>query len=320
MEERRTNWPLTIFLLIVSAPIIIMYLWLFIDSISEINIESIWPQKFTLKNWRFLTEEIAGHGSVWTATLNTTIFATSVVTIVVALSSSAGYALSRLKFPFRPQFLGFVLLLHSFPSVTLIISIFLMLRMIGLYDTLIGVILVRVGGWKAKGEFSTHAIAAVDIQVTLQHFRKGLGDRQPQACAAESPGRRSLGLREGLAVAASGLATGAGISSIGLSNPGGFSFTRTSPTERVYVVQNPERFCVTTAGTLNFYSGYAIPDYTSSTLGDVPGGAVPRGRRLQPDVLGARGDHGLPRDHPLGARGPRQLHPAPHRHAVQHSR
>lgn len=161
MEDRRTNWPLTIFLLIVSAPILIMYLWLFIDSISEINIESIWPQKFTLKNWRFLTEEIAGHGSVWTATFNTIIFATSVVTIVVVLSSTAGYALSRLKFPFRPQFLGFVLLLHSFPSVTLIISIFLMLRMIGLYDTLIGVILVKAalelpfGIWIMKGFYDT---------------------------------------------------------------------------------------------------------------------------------------------------------------------
>lgn len=161
MEDRKTNWPLTIFLLIVSAPIIIMYLWLFIDSISEINIESIWPQKFTLRNWRFLTEEIPGHGSVWTATLNTIIFATSVVTIVVVLSSTAGYALSRLKFPFRSQFLGFVLLLHSFPSVTLIISIFLMLRMIGLYDTLIGVILVKAalelpfGIWIMKGFYDT---------------------------------------------------------------------------------------------------------------------------------------------------------------------
>ena len=161
MDDRKTNWPLTIFLLIVSAPILIMYLWLFIDSISEISIDSIWPQKFTLRNWRFLTEEIIGHGSVWTATLNTTIFATSVVTIVVVLSSTAGYALSRLKFPFRAPFLGFVLLLHSFPSVTLIISIFLMLRMIGLYDTLIGVILVKAalelpfGIWIMKGFYDT---------------------------------------------------------------------------------------------------------------------------------------------------------------------
>ena len=161
MEDRKTNWPLAIFLLIVSTPILIMYLWLFIDSISEINIESIWPEKFTLRNWRFLTGEIAGHGSVWRATLNTTIFATSVVAIVVVLSSTAGYALSRMKFPYRAQILGVVLMLHSFPSVTLIISIFLMLRMVGLYDTLIGVILVKAalelpfGIWVMKGFYDT---------------------------------------------------------------------------------------------------------------------------------------------------------------------
>ena len=75
-------------------------------------------------------------------------------------------------------------------------------------------------------------------------------------------------------VAASDLVPGAAINSIGLSNPGGFSYVRTSPTERVYVVQEPERFCVTAVGELSFYSGYGIPDYTSSTLGDVPGAGV----------------------------------------------
>jgi len=161
MEDRKTNWLLTIFLLIISAPILIMYLWLFVDSVSEINVDSIWPKEFTLRNWRFLVQEIPGHGSVWTALFNTTIFASSVVAIVVALSCTAGYALSRLKFPYRSQFLGLVLLLHSFPSVTLIISIFLMLRMIGLYDTLIGVILVKAalelpfGIWIMKGFYDT---------------------------------------------------------------------------------------------------------------------------------------------------------------------
>ena len=27
MLERKTNWPLSIFLLIISAPILVMYLW-----------------------------------------------------------------------------------------------------------------------------------------------------------------------------------------------------------------------------------------------------------------------------------------------------
>ncbi len=81
-------------------------------------------------------------------------------------------------------------------------------------------------------------------------------------------------------LATSSLVPGAGISSIGLSNPGGFSFTRTSPTERVYVVQTAERFCVTATGNLDFYSGYGIPDYTSSTLADAPTAAVAASAQL----------------------------------------
>ena len=43
----------------------------------------------------------------------------------------------------RREFLAGMLMLHSFPSVTLLISIFILLRSLGLYDTLIGVILVK---------------------------------------------------------------------------------------------------------------------------------------------------------------------------------
>ncbi len=106
---------MTIFFSIVSLPIVILYLWLFLDTFSEINIDSIWPNKFTLRNWKFLFTTIKGHSNVWPVALNTFIYACSTVIIVVTLSSTAGYALSRLKFPFRAQILGTVLVLHSFP-------------------------------------------------------------------------------------------------------------------------------------------------------------------------------------------------------------
>jgi len=73
----------------------------------------------------------------------------------------AGYALSRLPFPGRRMFLGGVLLLHSFPSVTLLIATFIVLRQLGLYDRLLGVILVKAafelpfGIWIMKGFFDT---------------------------------------------------------------------------------------------------------------------------------------------------------------------
>ena len=148
---------LTVLLGIASLPILIMYAWLFVDSISEVNPDSVWPTAFTLRNWRFLYETLEGHPNIWPVTLNTLVFAMSTVAIVVTMSATAGYALSRLRFPFRAHFLGGVLLLHAFPSVTLLIAIFLMLRMLGLYDTLLGIVLVKatlelpLGIWVMKG-------------------------------------------------------------------------------------------------------------------------------------------------------------------------
>ena len=100
---------------------------------------------FTLENWRFLwapetVEALANKPPVIPLTINTLVFSLATAGVVLLISSMAGYALSRLFFPGRRIFLGSVLLLHSFPSVTLLIATFMVIRQLGLYDTLIGVI------------------------------------------------------------------------------------------------------------------------------------------------------------------------------------
>ncbi|MGO6908806.1 carbohydrate ABC transporter permease, partial [Rhizobium ruizarguesonis] len=71
------------------------------------------------------------------------------------------YVLSRLNVPARGFFLAGVMVLHAFPSVTLIIAIFIVLQMIGLYNSLLGVILVKaaidlpLGIWLMKGFYDT---------------------------------------------------------------------------------------------------------------------------------------------------------------------
>jgi inositol-phosphate transport system permease protein len=93
---------------------------------------------------------------------------------VLVISAMAGYALSRISFPGRRTFLGGTLILHAFPSVTLLISIYFVLREIGKipvigkglpviggfgYNTVGGVALVMValqlplGVWLMKGFF-----------------------------------------------------------------------------------------------------------------------------------------------------------------------
>ena len=157
--------PLAV-LILSTLPIVILYAWLAYSSFFP-RIEGLRPVgAFTLENWRFLwdplsVEQLRNKPAVIPLTINTFLFAASTTLVVVAISAMAGYALSRLKFPMRRTFLGGVLLLHSFPSVTLIIATFIVLRQLGLYDRLLGVILVKAafelpfGIWIMKGFFDT---------------------------------------------------------------------------------------------------------------------------------------------------------------------
>jgi inositol-phosphate transport system permease protein len=108
-----------------------------------------------------LWETDTGSASVWVATRNTVIFATTNASIILGVSLTAGYALSRLNLPFRRFFLAGVLALHAFPTITLVIALFIVLQMVGLYNTLIGVIFIKsalmlpFGIWVMKGFYDT---------------------------------------------------------------------------------------------------------------------------------------------------------------------
>lgn len=155
-------WPVLVLLSILSLPLVLMYFYLVVDTFTDTTAGSLLPDSFTLEHWKFLFETPeTGRASIWPVTANTFLFAGSTSLIVVMVSLTAGYALSRLNMPFRKFFLGGVLTLHAFPTVTLIIAIFLMLQMSGLYNTLIGVILVKtalelpLGIWIMKGFYDT---------------------------------------------------------------------------------------------------------------------------------------------------------------------
>ncbi len=106
-------------------------------------------------------ETKAGKPNIWLVTLNTFVFASCITGVILTVSSMAGYVLSRLNVPARGFFLAGVMVLHAFPSVTLIVAIFIVLQWIGLYNSLIGVILVKaaidlpLGIWLMKGFYDT---------------------------------------------------------------------------------------------------------------------------------------------------------------------
>jgi len=162
-------------LIVPSSLIILGFLWLLITSFST-RVEGLQSLGWTLNNWRFLWESPFGpqYPSIWAVTLNTLVMSLIMTLIVVVVSSLTGYALSRMKFPGRKGFLSLTLILHAFPSVTLLIPIYFVLLWIAKipligrgvpllggfgYNTLGGVALVMVafqlpfGIWIMKGFF-----------------------------------------------------------------------------------------------------------------------------------------------------------------------
>jgi inositol-phosphate transport system permease protein len=167
--------PLTL-LALLTVPIMIGYVWVLISTVAQ-RTHGLVPVDadgnvggLTLGNWAFLWEDPI----IWRLAFNTFVLATGLTIGVVLISSMAGYALSRISFPGRKSFLASTLILHAFPSATLLIAIYFVLRWIGGipvlgrglpllggfgYNTLGGVILVSValelplGIWLMKGFF-----------------------------------------------------------------------------------------------------------------------------------------------------------------------
>jgi inositol-phosphate transport system permease protein len=176
MTANSRVWPVVVLLSIVSAPLLLMYLYLFVDTLTITTPGSLIPHAFTLKNWYFLWTTLPGRPNIWRAALNTLIFASASSAIVLSVSSTAGYGLSRLNVPFRGFFLAGVMVLHAFPSISLIVAIFLVLQMVGLYNSLAGVILVKaaldmpLGIWIMKGFYDT-----VPWEIEMAGIQDGAG-------------------------------------------------------------------------------------------------------------------------------------------------
>lgn len=145
-------------LLLLTSPILLGYAWLLIATFSR-RTTGLIPDSFTLDNWSFLWNFGNWQDSVWGVTLNTMVLALGLTILVVAISALSGYSLSRLDFRGRRQFMSMTLILHAFPGVTLLIAIYFVLRTLGLYNSIAGVILVKValelplGIWLMKGFF-----------------------------------------------------------------------------------------------------------------------------------------------------------------------
>ena len=117
------------------------YIWMFITSItppSELATSTIIPENPTLSAFPNLLFET----SFFQYLGNSVFVAVGTALVTIPCSLLAGTALSRYRFRGRQAVLAGVLLLQLFPSILLIVPLYIELKTIGLIDNKIGLILV----------------------------------------------------------------------------------------------------------------------------------------------------------------------------------
>lgn len=162
MKRWLTNaWPHLV-LVPVSIAVIYPVLWVIKMALSpgqsfDASLSPI-PDEVSLEHFRAL---LGGDGHFLRQGLNSLIVAGATTIVGIAVSCTAAFAFSRMRFPGRNALLGSFLLTQIFPGVVMTVPLYILLDKVGLLDTLTGLVLVYASTavpfctWMLKGYFDT---------------------------------------------------------------------------------------------------------------------------------------------------------------------
>ncbi len=174
MEVLATHLLLMAILLIVLFPVLYVISISF-NQMGSISSELI-PQKMTLAHWKYIfgieyTDAVTGElikppFPIMTWLWNSVKVAGITSVLMLLLSTTSAYALSRFRFAGKQSSLMVLMIVQMFPNIMAMVAFYFMLDAIGRYvpglglDTHGGLILVYLGGtpfniWLIKGYFDT---------------------------------------------------------------------------------------------------------------------------------------------------------------------
>lgn len=150
-KQKRNNWILTFVLLIASLFFLFPLIWMLANSFKPdaaitADMNSLRAFVPPVLNGGFLENYI----TVLTNTnfikymCNTLFYAAVLIVLGVVVNGLAGYALAKIKFPFRERWLMIIMLLMIVPMETIITIHFLIVAKLGLLNTVIGYILPMI--------------------------------------------------------------------------------------------------------------------------------------------------------------------------------
>lgn len=145
----------------------------------DINNQKFWPSAFSLENYRI----VFSSDLFTTALRNSVGISLIATTISVVLAMFAAYAVARLDFPGKKLLLGLALAITVFPVIAIATPLFNLWRIVGLYDTWLGLIIPYLSfslplsvyvlsAFFREIPWEMEQAAQVDGATPLQAFRK----------------------------------------------------------------------------------------------------------------------------------------------------
>ena len=101
---------------------------------------TVLPTDWTLGNFDVAFEQT----QLWSALRNSLIVAVATAVITTLIALPASYALARSRSALRNATIGWILVSQVFPFILIVIPVFIVLRNLGLINTLVGLVLVYV--------------------------------------------------------------------------------------------------------------------------------------------------------------------------------
>jgi arabinogalactan oligomer / maltooligosaccharide transport system permease protein len=162
-----TRWAVHLGLVVLVAlvlyPVLLVCKTAFMPGTSLDLSASPLPSAVTVDHFRELFTIHGGHGELLFLrdTLNSVIVALATTVVGVAVSCTAAYALSRFRFPGRQAGLTTFLVVQMFPSVLLLMPLYVVLDTVHLLNSMVGLVLVYSTTaipfcvWTLKGYFDT---------------------------------------------------------------------------------------------------------------------------------------------------------------------
>jgi ABC-type glycerol-3-phosphate transport system permease component len=152
-----------LFLILFSIFILIPFVWPFLSAFTHKpeNVSSLylyWPQSFT---WDHFYNAILGRGQALTLMRNSLVMVVSSVVLSMCLCALGGYGLSRGTFRYKRALMFSVLLIQIIPGTATVLPFYLIMREMGLLNTMTGVVIGTASGlipfmlWVMKGFFDT---------------------------------------------------------------------------------------------------------------------------------------------------------------------